>query len=185
MPFLENVHKYFSQMQAGKELPRFVQRFALIKNPIKCMITFVSSGCMAAHLQHQFWHTFLYYKHKAPLMTNSPTDTEAHLKGSIKVTLANNLNLEDFCSQYIPDYNRDRFEALAIRLFVGDETLITVYALDKIRQEDSSASREKIPVKKFKLTGVPITAVFNYCSAFNCTLDTGMYDIEDLEVVNK
>lgn len=118
-------------------------------------------------------------------MTHSQTDVEANLEGSIKVTLANNLTLEDFCSQYIPDYNRDRFEALAIRLFVGDETLITVYALDKIRQEDSTITTGKMPVKKFKLTGVPVTAVFNYCSAFNCTLQTGIYDMEDMEVMNK
>lgn len=107
------------------------------------------------------------------------------IEGTIKVVMANNLTLDDFCAEYIHDYNRDRFEAFAIRLFVGDETVITVYAVDKIRQEDSVASQDKIQVKKFKLTDVQLSAVFAYCSSFNCTLNTGNYELDDMEVTNR
>lgn len=107
------------------------------------------------------------------------------IEGTLKVVMANSLTLDDFCAEQITDYNRDRFEAFAIRLFVGDETVITVYAVDKIRQEDSTADPSKVQVKKFKITGVSLSAVFAYCSSFNCTLNTGNYDIEDMEVTNR
>ncbi len=112
-------------------------------------------------------------------------DEQEELKGSIAVQLANNLSLDDLCMEHILDYNRDRFEAFAVRVFLGDETIITIYAVDKIRQEDESAKVDKLPVKKFKLTDLPVTALFSYCSGFNFTLSTGNYDIEDMEVVNK
>jgi len=110
---------------------------------------------------------------------------EQTLKGSISATTANGQSLDDLCLQLIPDYNPDRFEAIAIRLFIGDETLVTIYALDKIRQEDSTIDKNKIPVKKFKLTEVSLPVLFSYCRTFNCTLSTGNYQLEDIEVINK
>lgn len=107
------------------------------------------------------------------------------ITGTLKVQMANNLSLDDFCAEHINEYNRDRFEAFAIRIFVADETVITVFALDKLRQEDTALNPEKIPVKKFKITNVPVSAVFSYCNSFNCTLTTGNYDLDDMEVQNK
>ena len=107
------------------------------------------------------------------------------MKGIISATMANSLTLDDFCLEHIADYNRDRFEALAIRLFVGNETIITVYALDKVRQEDSTVSEGSLPVKKFKLTDLSLSSVLTYFSSFNCTLSTGNYNIDDIEVMNK
>lgn len=110
---------------------------------------------------------------------------EEGISGNISIKMANGQTLDDFCFQHIPDYNRDRFEALAIRVFVGDETIITIYAVDKKRQEGTSFGENKIPVKKFKLTTVPLSELFSYCSSFNCTLSTGNYPLENMEVVNK
>ena len=107
------------------------------------------------------------------------------LTGEFSVKLANDLTLDDFCMQHILDYNRDRFEALAIRLYVGDETVITVFAVDKTRQENTTINNGKIPVKKFKITTLPVSEVFSYCAGFNCTLTTGTYALEDMEVINK
>lgn len=107
------------------------------------------------------------------------------LKGEISVKLANDQTLDDFCVQHIVEYNRDRFEALAIRAWVGEETVITVYAVDKQRQENSSIVDGKIPVKKFKITTLPVNELFSYCGGFNFTLTNGLYPIEDMEVTNK
>lgn len=112
-------------------------------------------------------------------------DTVTELRGGITVNMANGQTLEDICTEYIPGYNRDRFEALAIRVFTGNETVITVYAVDKIRQEDSTLKEGSLPVKKFKLADISLSDVLSYCSSFNCTLSTGNYDIEDMEVMNK
>lgn len=107
------------------------------------------------------------------------------INGAMAVTLANEQTLDDFCVQYIPDYNKDRFEAFAIRVFLAKETVITIYAVDKIRQEDSTVNKEKIPVKKFKLSTIPVNELFSYCAALNFTLTTGNFALEDMEVVNK
>lgn len=107
------------------------------------------------------------------------------ISGEITVKMANGQTLSDFCLQHIPEYNPDRFEAFAIRLFVARETVITVYALDKIRQEGTTFNPEKIPVKKFKINTLPLTDMLSYCESFNCTLTTGNYALEDMEVINK
>ena len=99
--------------------------------------------------------------------------THEDLQGSFSVKLANDQTLDDFCVDHIAEYNRDRFEALAIRLYVGAETIITVFAVDKTRQENSSLGIDKLPVKKFKITTLSISELANYCEGFNCTLSTG------------
>ncbi len=111
--------------------------------------------------------------------------TREAIAGEMSVKLANNQTLDDFCVQHIAEYNRDRFEALAIRIYVGDETVITVYAVDKHRQETSTVMVDKLPVKKFKMTSLPVAELFSYCEGFNCTLSTGNYALEDMEVINK
>ena len=43
---------------------------------------------------------------------------------------------EDFnalCAR-LASYNAERFEAVALRFFTGEETIITIYAADKFRQ---------------------------------------------------
>lgn len=107
------------------------------------------------------------------------------ISGELSVSLANEQTLDDFCVAYIPEYNRDRFEALAIRLFVGKENIVTVFAMDKLRQENSNVATDKIPVKKFKLTSVPLEALLPYCDSFNCTLSTNNYPLSAMEVINK
>jgi hypothetical protein len=116
--------------------------------------------------------------------SNTQAVTE-QLKGIISVNIANNQTLDEFCVEHIPEYNRDRFEALAIRLFLGEETIITIYAIDKQRQEGVTFKKDKLPVKKFKLSDVPLSTLFSYCGAFNCTLTTGNYQMEDMEVINR
>lgn len=49
------------------------------------------------------------------------------MKGIISAKLANNQSLDDFYTEHIADYNRHRFEAFAIRVFSGNETIITIY----------------------------------------------------------
>ena len=110
---------------------------------------------------------------------------QQEITGELSVKLANGQTLDDFCAEHVADYNRDRFEALAIRVFVGDETIITVFAIDKNRQEGDNFSEGKIPVKKFKLETMDLSSVLSYCGSFNFTLSTGNYQIADMEVINK
>ena len=117
-------------------------------------------------------------------MDNS-IQTREEMKGIISASLANSLTLDDYCAEHIADYNRDRFEAFAIRVFTGNETIITIYALDKLRQEDSTLHEGRLPVKKFKFTELSLSSILTYFSSFNCTLSNGNYDINDMEIMNK
>ncbi len=73
------------------------------------------------------------------------------LTGEISVSLKNGTGLDDIFVKYIHDYNKDRFEAVAVRIFSGKENIVTLYAVDKLRQEDSTIPIDKIPVKKFNI----------------------------------
>lgn len=125
---------------------------------------------------------FLY---KLNHMDHQTPNRLAEIRGYLSVQMTNGLTIDDFCQEHIPEYNRDRFEALAIRILVGNETVVTVYAVDKFRQENSGADPDKVPVKKFKLMHLGLKDVLNYCTAFNCTLTNGNHNIEDMEVINK
>jgi hypothetical protein len=107
------------------------------------------------------------------------------ISGGIAVKLRNNATLDDFSKKYIPNYDPDRFETIAIRLFSGKEVIITVYALDKFRQEGTTYDPDKIPVKKFKILDIPATELFLLFEEFNFTLSSGNYSITDMEVINK
>ena len=107
------------------------------------------------------------------------------LTGEISITLNNEQTLDDIFFKYIHDYNKDRFEAIALRIFAGKENIVTLYAADKVRQEDSTANPDKIPVKKFKIEGMSWNELLPFLGSFNCTLRTNNYPLEAMEVVNK
>lgn len=107
------------------------------------------------------------------------------ISGGISVTFRNNQALEDFCKQYIPNYNPERFEIVALRFFAGKETIITVYALDKMHQKSDHATTEKLPVKKFKLENVPLEKLLCYFETFNFTIFKTDFPIEEMEVINR
>jgi hypothetical protein len=121
-----------------------------------------------------------------PQLMNSDVPFDHHgISGGIHVTLRSGQNLDDLCMQYIDGYNPDRFEAVAVRLFAGRETIVTVYALDKTRQDNSSNPEAKLPVKKFKLEYLSVKELFDFFEEFNFTLSSGNYNLEDIEVINK
>ena len=107
------------------------------------------------------------------------------LTGEISVNLNRDLQLDDFFIKHLAGYNRDRFEAFTMRVFFGKETIVTLYAVDKLRQEDSTANPDKIPVRKFKLENVRIEDLLPYIESFNCTISTHNYPLEAMEVMNK
>lgn len=107
------------------------------------------------------------------------------ITGGISVKLKKDTSLDDFCAKHLPTYDPDRFEAIAIRLFAGSETIITVYALDKVRQERSNYNPDKIPVKKFKIHTLAPSSVLEFFEEYNFTLQVGNYEITDMEIINK
>jgi hypothetical protein len=107
------------------------------------------------------------------------------LKGTLSVTLKGGKSLDEFCKNNFENYDTERFEAVAIRVYYGKETIITLYALDKRRQEKSTYNLNKVPVKKFKKGIINISDFIEFVEEFNFTLNAGNYPIEDMEVINK
>ncbi len=118
-------------------------------------------------------------------MTQSVPFDRHDISGGITVKLRDGLSLDDICMENIAGYNRDRFEAIALRLFAGKEIIATIYLLDKQRQEGSNYNPDKLPVKKIKLENVSLLKIFDWFEEFNFTINTGSYNIEDMEVINK
>jgi hypothetical protein len=114
-----------------------------------------------------------------------PGITNERIKGELTVELSPGKSLEEFCERNFQNYDPDRFEAIALRLYFGKEMVVTLYALDKSRQEGTTYDINKLPVKKFKMNQLSALDVLEFISEFNVTLSIGNYDISDMEVINK
>jgi len=114
---------------------------------------------------------------------NEVLNTE--LSGKLTITLKQGKTLDEFCERNFDNYNSDQYEAVAIRMYYGKEMVVTLYALDKVRQEGTTYNINKIPVKKFKKTTLGLTELFAFIEEFNFTLSTGNYDLDEMQVINK
>ncbi|HEX8515462.1 MAG TPA: hypothetical protein VF868_04625 [Bacteroidia bacterium] len=117
--------------------------------------------------------------------TSSNAMSKTELSGKLTITLNPGKTLDQFCEKHFDNYNSDQYEAVAIRLFYGKEVVVTLYALDKVRQEGSNFNINKIPVKKFKSTSFGLNELLGFIEEFNFTLTSGNYPLEDMEVINK
>ena len=97
-------------------------------------------------------------------------------------------NKEDFNSlalKLIDGYNPDRFDAAALRFFIQKGSpVITLYAVDKLRQEQNNYPPEKLPVKKFKIQ-ISLDEFLRHIKKFDLTITNNAYDVEDILVMNK
>lgn len=117
--------------------------------------------------------------------TDSNEVSDIKLKGALSITLKSGKTLDEFCEKNFDNYNSDQYEAVALRVFYGKEIAVTLYALDKVRQEGSNYNINKIPVKKFKTTSFGVSELLAFVQEFNFTLSVGNYPIEEMEVINK
>jgi hypothetical protein len=114
-----------------------------------------------------------------------PFDTRHHdLSGCANIDL---FDKDDFnaLAQRIAKYNPDRFDPVALRIFIQkSKPVITLYALDTYKQETSSQPKDKLPVRKFKLR-LSWDEFIGMVKRMDCTVTHGDYDINDILVINK
>src|SRR5687767_9664469 len=81
-----------------------------------------------------------------------PFETRAHdLTGTAAVDFYNKDDFNSFAAS-LAKYNPNRFDPVALRVFVQKgKPIVTLYALDTHKQEQSDYPTDKLPVKKFKL----------------------------------
>ena len=80
-------------------------------------------------------------------------------------------------------YDPTNFEAVALRVFIENTPVVTVYARDKHR-DSRKDGHEKMPVRKFKRE-MSFDDLFFKLKQVNFTVSTGEQSIDDMEVVNK
>ena len=114
-----------------------------------------------------------------------PFETREHdLTGFASVDFHSKSDFNSFASKLV-EYNPNRFEPVALRVFVQNgEPVITLYALDTFKQEQSDFPLDKLPVKKFKLK-ISWDEFFKYVKQFDFTVSNEAFDIKDILVVNK
>jgi hypothetical protein len=115
-----------------------------------------------------------------------PFETDAHsLAGRAAMDLFPREDLNKVASKLVANYNPDRFDAIAIRVFLQrGEQIVTLYAVDKFKQEQDNYPKNKLPVRKFKLRISP-GEFLRYVKRFDLTLTNDTYDIQDMLVMNK
>lgn len=104
------------------------------------------------------------------------------LSGNISVNLKESNGFTQLAAE-LAGFNPDRFEPIAARVFVENAVQVTIYAIDKHRQENASDTG-KLPVHKFKIDS-DLIKIMPMIQQINFTLTTGDYNLEDMEVINK
>jgi hypothetical protein len=117
---------------------------------------------------------------------SKPFETNFHsLNGNAAMDLHRKEDFNALAVKLIEGYNPDRFDAVALRFFVQkDSPIVTLYAVDKYKQEDGKYPKDKLPVKKFKLK-LSFDEFLRHIKRFDLTVSNDAYDIEDILVMNK
>lgn len=111
-----------------------------------------------------------------------PNETRYNdLAGIVSINLGEHEDFNIFASE-LAHYSPDRFKAIALKVFIEKEPIITLYARDKWNSEPTVSG--KMPVRKFKIR-MGLEEFFKKMQQCNFLVTTGEVDIEDMEVVNR
>jgi len=109
-----------------------------------------------------------------------PSETKHDdLVGVVSVKLNDTQDFNSLAAE-LAGYNVNRYEAVAVRVFIENKPIVTVYAKDK-NSLDFQANG-KIHVRKFKME-MTLDDFFYKVRQINFTVTTGEFSIENMEVV--
>jgi hypothetical protein len=91
--------------------------------------------------------------------------------------------LNSVCAR-LAQYDTERFEAVALRFYSGDETFITVFAHDKFHGKNKESDNTALPVRKFKIT-CSVESFLSEIQQLNFTVSVPEYSLDKMEVTNK
>jgi hypothetical protein len=114
---------------------------------------------------------------------HQPVETRfKDLSGHINVNLTDGTEFARVISD-LTGFNPDRFDPIAVRFYYENAMQLTVYAVDRSKQETWNKT-DKLPVHKFKVE-VDLARILPFIAQVNFTVSTGVYNLEDMEVINK
>jgi len=102
--------------------------------------------------------------------------------GVIGIHLDDQTDFKNLAAE-IAGYDMNRFEALALKVYISAQPVVTIYAIDLDRRR-RDPQNPKIPVHKFKKE-MSLDDLFYHLKHVNFTVTSGDLDIEDMEVINK
>jgi len=118
-------------------------------------------------------------------MENSMAFTgSGDIGGNVSLKFQPGQNLISLCEAIFDHFNADDHEPIALRLYCGKENILTLYALDKVRQETSSTNPDKLPTRKFKQELTSPLVLLHNIAEINFTLEAGNFPLRDMEVIN-
>jgi hypothetical protein len=115
-----------------------------------------------------------------------PFETDHHtLTGNAAVDLYGDGDFNALAMKLIANYNPDILDAVALRFFIQENSpVITIYAVDKLKQDQNNYPKDKLPVKKFKIN-ISFADFLKHVKKFDFTVSNGAYDLDDLLVLKK
>ena len=102
--------------------------------------------------------------------------------GVIGIHLDDKSDFNSLAAQ-IAGYDTSRFEAIALKVYISSQPVVTIYAIDLDRRR-RNPDDPKIPVHKFKKE-MTLDDLFFHLRHVNFTVTSGDVDIADMEVINK
>ncbi|MCE3226420.1 MAG: hypothetical protein K0S32_971 [Bacteroidetes bacterium] len=112
-------------------------------------------------------------------------NSEDTMEGKLSVSFRNNESLLKFCRETFSGFDPDLYDIVAIRLYYSEETILTLYAVDKEKHKNKSYDEINLQVKKFKVINPALHLQANLIREFNFTISNGDYDLGAMEVTNK
>jgi hypothetical protein len=117
---------------------------------------------------------------------NDTFETDAHsLNGHAAIDFYSKDDMNSFASKFIARYNPDRYDATVLRMFVKKGSpVFTLYAVDKMIQEQNNYPKNKLPVRKFKIN-ISFEDFLKLIRNLDFTVTNDAYDMKDILVMNK
>lgn len=104
------------------------------------------------------------------------------LAGTSSLNFKDNVDLSRFAKD-LTDIDTNIYKPVTVKVYVEDETIITLYAAKHEDIEKYQHPTEKIPVKKFKVV-VDNQKLLNYIKQLQLTMVIDDIDVENFEVIN-
>jgi hypothetical protein len=104
------------------------------------------------------------------------------LNGEISVNFNEQVDLNSFASR-IAGIDTTKYRPLAVRAYITQEIVVTIYALDIEHSRSYTGPTGKIPVRKFKVD-VSSQQLFSMFRQIDFTLIAGDYKVDSFDVIN-
>jgi hypothetical protein len=116
-------------------------------------------------------------------MEHHPLHTETRyddLVGTLSVNFRNSEDFNAFAAR-VAGVDLNRYQPIGLRVYVGHETMLTVYATEHTQAAAHRTNAGKVTVRKFKV-GIPLEDLISSFRQLDFTLLAKGYTVDELEI---